>query len=137
MLKQIAHICIMSHDLEATERFYADLFGLQRSFNFYKDGELHGYYLGLGGRTFIEVFHNPTAAAGNNPLINHMCLEVESLDTVIAHVRANGHEITDKKLGADNTWQAWIDDPSGVRIELFEYTEKSAQFSGADCIVDW
>lgn len=137
MLKQIAHICIMSHDLEATERFYCDLLGLQRSFDFLKDGELYGYYLGLGARTFIEVFHNATATAGENPSMNHMCLEVENLDEVIAHVRAAGHEITDKRKGADNTWQAWLNDPSDIRIELFEYTETSAQFTGADCFVDW
>ena len=28
-------------------------------------------------------------------------------------------------------------DPNGVRIELFEYTPKSAQFVGGDRIADW
>ena len=137
MLKQLAHVCIMSTDLAATERFYCDLFGLQKSFNFYKDGELYGYYLGLENKTFIEVFINTEAAAGTHPLINHLCLEVTDMDAVIEHVRANGYEITNKKKGCDNTWQAWINDPSGVRIELFEYTTESAQFTGSDCIVDW
>jgi hypothetical protein len=28
-------------------------------------------------------------------------------------------------------------DPSGSRIELFEYTSKSAQFVGGDRVADW
>lgn len=137
MLKQLAHVCIMSTDLEATERFYCDLFGLQKSFNFFKDGELFGFYLGMENKTFIEVFLNTEAAEIGTPLINHICLEVANMDTVIAHARANDYNITDKKKGVDNTWQAWINDPSGVRIELFEYTEESSQFTGNDCIANW
>ncbi|TIU37930.1 MAG: VOC family protein, partial [Mesorhizobium sp.] len=34
-------------------------------------------------------------------------------------------------------FQAWITDPNGVRIELFEYTAKSAQFTGGDRVADW
>lgn len=137
MLKQLAHICIMSTDLAATERFYCDVFGLQKSFDFLKDGNLFGFYLVLENRTFIEVFLNTEASETGTPLINHLCLEVESIDAVIQHARSNGYEITDKEKGADNTWQAWIYDPSGVRIELFEYTAESSQFTGKDCIVNW
>ena len=137
MIKQLAHICIMSTDLAATEHFYSDLFGLQKSFNFYKDDKLFGFYLGMENKTFIEVFLNTEAAESGTPLINHMCLEVVDMDAVIAHARANEYDITDKKKGVDNTWQAWINDPSGVRIELFEYTEKSSQFTGKDCIANW
>ena len=77
------------------------------------------------------------AESNEHPLINHMCLEVNDMDALIAHVRAHDVEISDKKLGGDNTWQAWLTDPSGARIELFAYTDASSQFSGADCIVDW
>ncbi|TIP51868.1 MAG: VOC family protein, partial [Mesorhizobium sp.] len=45
--------------------------------------------------------------------------------------------VTPKKLACDDTYQAWITDPNGVRIELFEYTAKSAQFAGGDRVADW
>ena len=45
--------------------------------------------------------------------------------------------VTDKKLGIDQTWQAWTEDPNGVKVELFEYTPGSAQFVGGDREVDW
>lgn len=137
MVKQLAHICIMSRDLAATQRFYCDLLGLERTFDFYKDGTLIGFYLGLGSRTFIEVFHNAQATTGATLLIDHLCLEVVDMDATIAHIRAQGYEISDKSFGCDNTWQSWITDPGGVRIELFEYTDASSQFSGNDCLVDW
>ncbi|MER8508395.1 VOC family protein [Mesorhizobium sp. M0894] len=69
--------------------------------------------------------------------INHFCLEVENIDAAIAHLRSKGVDVTSKKRGCDDTYQAWIRDPNGVKIELFEYTEKSAQFVGGDRIADW
>lgn len=137
MLNQLAHVCIMATDLEATERFYCELFGLKKLFHFEKEGEIIGFYIGLENRTSIEVFANVHAKTFKSPVIDHLCLEVEDMDTTIRHVRAHKHEITDKKLGCDNTWQAWMTDPSGVRIELFEYTPESSQFTGKDCVVDW
>ena len=51
------------------------------------------------------------------------------------HLIEKGYEVTEKKLGADESWQTWVTDPSGVRIEFHEYTEKSTQITGEDCIV--
>lgn len=55
----------------------------------------------------------------------------------LSSVRGHGVTISDKKLGIDSTWQAWTADPNGVKLELFEYTERSAQFVGGDVEVDW
>lgn len=137
MLRQIAHVCILSPDLAATEAFYCGVLGLRKLFNFDKDGRIIGFYLGLDNRTSIEVFATSGTGVAGRAVIDHLCLEVNSLDATISLVRAMGHEITDKKLGCDNTWQAWLTDPGGVRLELFEYTENSSQFTGVDCIVDW
>ncbi|MNT98681.1 hypothetical protein D3C72_2413220 [compost metagenome] len=54
-------------------------------------------------------------------------------------MRGKGVEITDKKLGADGTWQAWTKDPNGVKLEIFQYTENSMQFGarGGVCQVNW
>lgn len=41
-----------------------------------------------------------------------------------------------KRLGGDGAWQAWITDPSGVRIELMQYSEDSSQFSGKPVNLD-
>ena len=56
MIKQLAHLCIIVCDLDATERFYCNVLGMKIAFEFQKNGARIGYYLDYGGTTFIEVF---------------------------------------------------------------------------------
>lgn len=136
MIKQLAHINIGSYDLKASENFYCNILGLEKTFEFIKDGELFGFYAAAGNTTFVEVFLEEERAARTH-LLHHICLEVENLEAAIAEIRSKGWQISDKKLGGDNSWQAWIEDPSGVQIELMQYTEGSSQFTGKPCLVDW
>lgn len=137
LIKQVAHVCIFAHDLEQTEAFWSGVLGLPVAFRFTRNGGDYGFYLTAGGRTNIEVFLKSESSFTDANQINHICLEVHSLDTAIAEIRSNGVTITDKKLGVDDTWQAWTADPNGVKIELFEYTDKSAQFVGGDRVANW
>ena len=136
-VRQLAHVCILARDLAATRRFYAEVLGMPVVFEFLREGEAFGFYLDAGGRSNVEVFHASAADFGEHARIDHLCLEVESIDRAIEHLRARGIEVGDKRLGCDETWQAWLRDPDGTRIELFEYTAGSAQFSGGDRIADW
>jgi len=135
MIKQLAHACIMSSNLVATEAFYCGQLGLKKTFDFIKEDELYGFYLELGNGTFLEVFAEP--AEDHPSRIRHLCLEVEDIDRVVAELDAKQVAHTDKTLGADNTWKIWIKDPDGIDIEFHQYTDQSSQASGADCLVDW
>jgi glyoxylase I family protein len=137
LVRQVAHVCIFARDLEETRQFYERNFGMLVKFNFTRNDAWYGFYLDAGGNTNVEVFHKPGAAFSEANQINHICLEVFDIDEAIAHVRACGTTITDKKLGCDETYQAWVTDPNGVKIELFQYTAKSAQFVGGDRVADW
>lgn len=139
LIKQMAHTCIFAHDLTQTEAFYRDALGLKKAFDFKRGEDWIGFYLDLGGRTFIEVFRKTESSFAESNQINHICLETEQLDALIAHVRSQGVTITDKKLGVDGTWQAWTSDPNGVKLEIFEYTPESLQFkpAGNVCQVNW
>ena len=134
MIKQLAHLCLHTQDLDATLAFYSDALGLEKAFDFERQGKPFGYYLKLGANTFLEVFEGDPGAVGN---INHLCLETDDLDATLARLGEHGIAFTDKKLGADRSWQSWITDPSGVRIELHQYTDQSAQFRGGTCIATW
>lgn len=136
MIKRLAHVCIGAVDLDAAERFYVEALGMGRAFEFYRAGQRIGFYIKAGGTTFLEVFATSEAPETGNSLIKHFCLEVEDLDAVISRLSHRGIEVSAKKLGADNAWQAWITDPSGVRIELMQYCDKSAQFTGGPVILD-
>lgn len=137
LIKQVAHVCIFARDLAATEAFWTEVLGMEIAFRFTRNGAPYGFYLDAGGRTNVEVFEKPDTEFTDRNQINHICLEVHSLDEAVAAIRAKGVAITDKKLAVDDTWQAWTADPNGVKIELFEYTDKSAQFVGGDRAANW
>ena len=99
-VKQLAHVCIFAHDLEATRRFYSDVLGMDTRFNFLRDGRIFGFYLDCGGRSHVEVFEKREASYSEANQINHLCLEVEDLDAAIAHIRLKGVEITPKSSPA-------------------------------------
>ncbi|MEM9753787.1 MAG: VOC family protein [Planctomycetota bacterium] len=134
MVKQLAHLCIFTQDLDATAAFYTEGLGLTQQFDFVRHNEPFGYYLKLGNHSFIEVFKGDPGPVGN---INHVAIEVEDIDAVIQRLHDYGYEVGDKRLGGDYSWQAWTTDPNGVRIEFHQYTEQSMQLVGGTCIADW
>ena len=100
MISQLAHICIHTDDLAESERFYLETLGLERGFEFEKDGKQFGFYIKLGASTFIEIFAGKPRPVGN---IDHVALETDDIDRVISSLRSNDFEVTDKKLGGDHT----------------------------------
>ena len=136
-IRQLAHVCVFSHDLAATEAFYTQALGLSKTFDFTKAGQRVGFYLACGERTFIEVFLHSEAPFGKTGVVNHLCLEVADLPAAVAELKAMAIAVTEPKYGVDDTWQAWLKDPSGTPVELFQYTAKSAQFLRGDREIDW
>ena len=134
MIKRLAHICIHTSSLDTTAAFYCGALGMDRHFEFEKDGKPFGYYLSAGSGTYIEVFKGDPGMVGN---IQHLALEVDDIDSAIARIREHGFSIGDKSMGADDSWQAWMEDPNGVKIELHQYTPKSCQIIRRTCIVNW
>ena len=134
-MPKLAHVCIESADLEATERFYACL-GLRRQFEFRNpSGLLIGYYLKFDNETFIEVIRvkrvRPEGA------VRHFAIESEDIDALRMGLLAAGFEASDKRLGEDNTWMVTTHDPNGVFIELHEYDTNSMQQQGGVCVIDY
>jgi catechol 2,3-dioxygenase-like lactoylglutathione lyase family enzyme len=137
MIKQIAHICIGATDLAASERFYCEVLGMSKKFRFIRKGEEFGFYLDAGNGNYIEVFSQDAVEEGKKPVLKHFCLEVDDINAAVQRIAAAGVPVTEKMMGADHSWQAWITDPAGARIELHEYTPASTQLTGVDCVVDW
>jgi catechol 2,3-dioxygenase-like lactoylglutathione lyase family enzyme len=136
MLKSIAHVCIAATDLAATEQFYCSGLGCRKVFDFVRRGERIGFYLAVGNTTFIEAFRHDTVDTKAKAPIQHMCLEVDDIDDMSCRLKSCGYQVTDKKLGADQSWQTWTADPSGVRIEFHQYTPQSSQITGQNCALD-
>jgi lactoylglutathione lyase/glyoxylase I family protein len=128
MVKALAHVCFTVRDLDASVAFYRDKLGLPRAFDFVNDkGERFGVYLHVGGRSFVELFKGEVAEPAKGQSFRHFCIEVDDVAATVAELRSRGVEVTDAKLGSDQSWQAWLSDPDGNRIELHGYTPESWQ----------
>ena len=128
MITGMAHACFTVSDLERSIGFYRDLLGLKPAFDFVNDdGRRFGIYLHLGGRNFIELFEGQLGEPAEGQSYRHICLEVDDIESTVQTLRDQGVEVSDPKLGTDRSWQAWITDPDGNRIELHHYTAESKQ----------
>ncbi|MFW5798566.1 MAG: VOC family protein [Planctomycetota bacterium] len=128
MITGLAHACYTASDLDASIDFYCNKLGLKKAFDFINDrGERFGVYIHVGGRSFIELFVGEVTASGEGTPYRHICLEVDDINTTVDHLRKQGLDVTDPKMGSDGSWQAWLADPDDNRIELHHYTERSRQ----------
>jgi lactoylglutathione lyase/glyoxylase I family protein len=136
MFKRIAHVCLYAKDLERSLAYYEKL-GLVKVFPFTRKGSIFGYYTKVSDGNFIEVFEDKNLGPVVNNGIAHFCLETDDLDAVVAELTARGVPVTPKKLGVDNTWQVWLEDPDGNKFEVHQYTPTSSQFLGGTVEADW
>ncbi|HAU36382.1 MAG TPA: lactoylglutathione lyase [Phycisphaerales bacterium] len=128
MIKGLAHVCFTVSDLAKSEAFYRDRLGLTTAFDFVRDdGTRFGVYLHVGGRCFLELFEGKLSARAEGQPYRHLCLEVDDIEGTVRELRVRGLEVSEPKLGSDQSWQAWISDPDGNRIELHHYTTASKQ----------
>ena len=135
MTARLAHVCIETSDLEATERFYAAL-GLRRQFEFRnKQNALVGFYLKFDDQSYIEVIK--TSAPKGDGIVRHFAIEVDDVDAVGSRLVSSGYEHTDKVRAGDCNWMITCTDPNGIFIEVQQYTDESLQLAGGVCEVDY
>jgi catechol 2,3-dioxygenase-like lactoylglutathione lyase family enzyme len=133
---RLAHVCIESVDLDASEAFYA-LLGARRQFEFRNlQDELIGMYLYFGESTFIEIVKISEPKQGEGAIV-HFALEVEDVSLAAGALAAGGVEVSDSVLGVDHTWMVTCHDPNGIFVELHQYTERSLQKTGGMCRIDY
>jgi catechol 2,3-dioxygenase-like lactoylglutathione lyase family enzyme len=128
MVKGFAHICFTVTDLDSAIAFYQGKLGFRHAFDYFNDqGKRYGVYLHISGRSFIELFQGEVAPPAEKAAYRHFCLEVDDIEKTAAALRAQGVAVSAVTRGNDRSWQAWLADPDGNRIELQAYTEQSKQ----------
>lgn len=135
MSARLAHVCLHTTDLQATEQFYG-LLGLRRQFDFQnRQGELVGFYLKFGNLSFIEVILVGALEPGG--VLRHFAIEVPDVAETEKTLRAAGVAVTERHLAGDRNWMITCHDPNGVFIEIQQYTADSMQRVGGVCEVDY
>jgi glyoxylase I family protein len=135
MIVRLAHVCIEATDLESTEAFYQAL-GAERRFEFRNlQHELIGMYMYFGGDSFIEIVK--VATPRPNGRVAHFALQVEDIHQAHQQLRDAGIEVSAVELGGDETLMVTCHDPNDVFIELHQYTERSMQYHGGTCSIDY
>src|SRR5450432_969471 len=115
MIRRLAHLCLMTNNLDRQIEFYRDRLGLPVRFRFInKEGECFGVYLDCGDTTFIEIFDKVLAAkqwgGDGRPLeegnrYNHLCLEATGLPETREMLMKRGVVFGEIKQGLDQSWQ--------------------------------
>jgi lactoylglutathione lyase len=139
MIRKLAHLCLVTDQLEALTAFYTEKLGFKQQFTFHHDdGGVFGHYLATGDSTFIEIFdrvgrHKQWGGSSKlDPLtygnrLNHLCFEVTDIEATRKTLEDRGVKLTDIRTGMDQSKQMWTNDPDGNPIELMEYTHASWQ----------
>ena len=124
---QIAHVALKVKDLNRSLDFYVNKLGFEEMMRLPKpDGTLGVWlvYLRITDDQYLELF--PDGVGDRAPdrdavAVNHICLGVDNIDSILSQLKAVGVPLTiQKKMAADLNWQAWIEDPDGNRIELMQ-----------------
>jgi catechol 2,3-dioxygenase-like lactoylglutathione lyase family enzyme len=132
---KLAHVCIESAELDATERFYACL-GLKRQFEFRNpQGLLVGFYLKFDDTTFIEVIAVQRVREEGG--VRHFAMETGDVDALCRALRDGGFEVSEPHQAGDRNRMATCRDPNGIFIELQQYGPASMQLHGGVCEVDY
>jgi Lactoylglutathione lyase and related lyases len=135
-IKALAHVCICTKDLKATEEFYCKILGFEKVFEFKKNGQTTGFYLKISDSNFLEFFLDPRNYSNDSPL-RHLCFETDDIKALREDLISKGINCTETILGGDASWQFWIKDPNGIDIEFHQYTENSSQKTKQPVLMTW
>jgi hypothetical protein len=106
-------------------------------FDFTRNGKVIGFYMKTGNETFVEVFLADETTPVDKQVLNHFCLETESLEALHQELSVHGYEPGEIKMGADQALQFWMKDPNGLDLEFQQYTNQSCQRTGQNVEVNW
>lgn len=148
------HISFYTDQMDKMRDFYENKLGLKPKmivrFDAYKDKEDHPWakiakerpldicliYIEVARGQFIEIFPKANGQK-EHPEFNeylgysHFSLTVDDIHQTHDELVKLGVSIDiEPRIGNSKTWQMWIHDPDGNRIEIMQYTDQSFQLIG-------
>ena len=153
LFQSIMHVTFFAKDLHATMAFYEKL-GCQMKmavkYKAYANRPDSPYYeqakqtpeaycivyFEVAPGQFIELYpaslnQKPHPAFNEQIGYSHFGVIVADIQKTRAFLIEKGEDIdVEPKIGNSHTWQMWIHDPDGNRIEIMQYTKDSYQVIG-------
>jgi len=131
MLRGIQHCALVVSDLDRSRRFYGEVLGLtevDRPASFAFAG---AWFRAGGDEVHLIVESDTTMRAGASVprnalgagLVTHLAIEVDDLEAMLERVRGHGVEVGSGPMArGDGVDQAFLEDPDGYVVEVFERT---------------
>jgi catechol 2,3-dioxygenase-like lactoylglutathione lyase family enzyme len=117
MLLSLGHVTVRSADFERTERFYCDLLGMRIGPR--PAIAVPGRWFYIGDQAVLHVLPSTAeAAAGAGGAIDHFAFDADELPAFQRRLEAVGEPFEGRRLADSDTWQVFLTDPDGVRVEL-------------------
>jgi glyoxylase I family protein len=126
LFKRIDHVEMTTKDLDATLKFYQEIFGFKitERMKIPRPPLEEIVFLTLGD-TMIEILYAKEAApaaSGWQAGFRSMALEVEDMDKAVAFLKSKGHEMSVKPVNlGGKSWRGEVKDPNGFSIELRQW----------------
>lgn len=123
----VIHTAIRVADLEETIAFYEEGLGLDRSWQFTRDGVTHYFVTGDSLPAEIQFVHDPDRAGTIDPSgIDHLAVSVANLQDTFDRLtaRADCEAVSEPTyFEPANASIAFVADPNGYHVELVEPDE--------------
>jgi catechol 2,3-dioxygenase-like lactoylglutathione lyase family enzyme len=112
------HFTVLSDDLEATRRFYCDLFGFKVGWR--PPFQFPGWWLYAEGedRAILHVIQQNPLPKERVGVLDHMAFSAQDLPATIETLKREGIEYELRRLPGGGIWQLFFHDPHGAKVEF-------------------
>jgi catechol 2,3-dioxygenase-like lactoylglutathione lyase family enzyme len=117
-LSMLDHINIQTPELEATCRFYEDVFGLKRGFR--PDFPFPGAWLYLNEKAVVHLIglEKGGAAATGSGAIHHVAFSADGAQEFLTRLSAMNAKYLVRDVPGLDQRQVFVTDPNGILVEV-------------------
>ena len=117
MLLSLGHVTVRSADSARTESFYCDLLCMRVGPR--PAIAIPGRWLYVGQEAVLHVLPRNTDAPNDDvPVVDHFALRASDRAGLERRLKAVGQPFESRRLANGDTWQIFLTDPNGARVEL-------------------
>jgi len=116
MILGLNHFTVLTDDVEGTVRFYGDLLGLSPGPR--PDLGFPGAWLYLDGSAVLHVVGGRMLPAQRAGVLDHVAFSARGLATIKRQLDDAKIPYELRRQRESNTWQLFLHDPNGAKVEL-------------------